>query len=109
MVDLLAATLPNAKVATLKGAGHMSPFTHPAELNRLILDHLAQPAVTARVRPHRRAVLIGQLLDVAREQLLELLRLSQRVGPDLLQVRVILIILVEALLIQPLERLGQRA
>ncbi len=29
------------KVETLKGAGHMSPFTHPAELNRLILDHLA--------------------------------------------------------------------
>ena len=35
-----AETLPNAKVAALKGAGHMSPFTHPAELNRLIFDHL---------------------------------------------------------------------
>jgi pimeloyl-ACP methyl ester carboxylesterase len=42
IVDLLVATLPNATVAILKGAGHMSPFTHPAELNRLILDHLAQ-------------------------------------------------------------------
>jgi pimeloyl-ACP methyl ester carboxylesterase len=42
VVDLLAGTLPNAKVAILKGVGHMSPFTHPAELNRLILDHLAQ-------------------------------------------------------------------
>lgn len=41
VVDVLAATLPNAKVAILKGAGHMSPFTHPAALNRLILDHLA--------------------------------------------------------------------
>jgi pimeloyl-ACP methyl ester carboxylesterase len=41
IVDLLAATLPNVKVETLKGAGHMSPFTHPAELNRLILDDLA--------------------------------------------------------------------
>ena len=41
VVDLLGATLPNAKVATLMGAGHMSPFTHPAELDRLILDHLA--------------------------------------------------------------------
>jgi pimeloyl-ACP methyl ester carboxylesterase len=41
VVDLLAATLPNAKVAILKGAGHMSPFTHPAELNRLIVNHLA--------------------------------------------------------------------
>jgi len=41
IVDLLAATLPHAQVAILKGAGHMSPFTHPAELNRLILNHLA--------------------------------------------------------------------
>jgi pimeloyl-ACP methyl ester carboxylesterase len=41
VVDLLAATLPNATLKILKGAGHMSPFTHPAELNRLILDHLA--------------------------------------------------------------------
>jgi pimeloyl-ACP methyl ester carboxylesterase len=41
VVDLLAATLPNATVEILKGAGHMSPFTHPAELNRLILDFLA--------------------------------------------------------------------
>jgi pimeloyl-ACP methyl ester carboxylesterase len=41
VVDLLAATLPNATVEVLKGAGHMSPFTHPAEINRLILDFLA--------------------------------------------------------------------
>jgi pimeloyl-ACP methyl ester carboxylesterase len=40
--DLLAANLPNAEVEILKGAGHMSPFTHPAELNRLILDFLAR-------------------------------------------------------------------
>jgi pimeloyl-ACP methyl ester carboxylesterase len=41
VIDLLATTLPNAKLEILKGAGHMSPFTHPAELNRLILDYLA--------------------------------------------------------------------
>lgn len=41
IVDLLATVLPNARVESLKGAGHMSPFTHPAELNRLILDYLA--------------------------------------------------------------------
>ena len=40
VADLLACALPNAKLALLPGAGHMSPFTHPAELNRLILDHL---------------------------------------------------------------------
>jgi pimeloyl-ACP methyl ester carboxylesterase len=42
VVDLLASTLPNAEVEILKGAGHMSPFTHPAELNRLIVDFLAR-------------------------------------------------------------------
>jgi pimeloyl-ACP methyl ester carboxylesterase len=41
VVDMLGATLSNATVTVLKGAGHMSPFTHPAELNRLILGHLA--------------------------------------------------------------------
>jgi len=41
IVDLLATALPNVKVETLRGAGHMSPFTHPTELNRLILHELA--------------------------------------------------------------------
>jgi len=41
VIELLSGALPNAKIETLKGAGHMSPFTHPAELNQLILDHLA--------------------------------------------------------------------
>jgi pimeloyl-ACP methyl ester carboxylesterase len=41
VVDLLGETMPNAEVKTLKGAGHMSPFTHPAELNQLVLAHLA--------------------------------------------------------------------
>jgi pimeloyl-ACP methyl ester carboxylesterase len=41
VVDMLAAALPNATVKVLRGAGHMSPFTHPVEVNRLILDHLA--------------------------------------------------------------------
>jgi pimeloyl-ACP methyl ester carboxylesterase len=40
VVDVLVGALPNAKLAILKGAGHMSPFTHPAELNRMIVDHL---------------------------------------------------------------------
>ena len=41
IVDLLATTLPNVQVTVVKGARHMSPFTHPAEINRLIVDHLA--------------------------------------------------------------------
>jgi len=40
IIDLLAATLPNAKLEILPGAGHMSPFTHPSEINRLIIGHL---------------------------------------------------------------------
>jgi len=40
VADLLAGALPNAKLAILQGAGHMSPFTHPAELDRLIVAHL---------------------------------------------------------------------
>jgi pimeloyl-ACP methyl ester carboxylesterase len=41
VVDMLSSTLPNAAMTVLKGAGHMSPFTHPAEVNRLIAGHLA--------------------------------------------------------------------
>ena len=41
VTDMLAATLPNASLEILKGAGHMSPFTHPSELNRSILGFLA--------------------------------------------------------------------
>ena len=39
--DMLSATLPNSAVTVLKGASHMSPFTHPSEVNRLIADHFA--------------------------------------------------------------------
>ncbi len=41
VVNLLGGALPNAQVEILKGAGHMSPFTHPTEVDRLVLDHLA--------------------------------------------------------------------
>jgi pimeloyl-ACP methyl ester carboxylesterase len=41
VVDLLATALPNASVKVIKGAGHMIPFSHPSELNQLILEHLS--------------------------------------------------------------------
>ena len=41
VVDMLSKALPNATTTVLKGAGHMSPFTHPSEVNRLIAGHLA--------------------------------------------------------------------
>jgi pimeloyl-ACP methyl ester carboxylesterase len=49
VVDMLGATLPNAKVAVIRGAGHMSPFTHPSEVNRLIAGHLAARRQRAQV------------------------------------------------------------
>jgi pimeloyl-ACP methyl ester carboxylesterase len=41
VVDMLSQALPNATTTVLRGAGHMSPFTHPSEVNRLIAGHLA--------------------------------------------------------------------
>lgn len=41
VVDMLSSALPNTTMTVLKGAGHMSPFTHPSEVNRLIAGHLA--------------------------------------------------------------------
>jgi pimeloyl-ACP methyl ester carboxylesterase len=37
---LLTDTLPNARHRTIRDAGHMSPLTHPVEVNALILEHL---------------------------------------------------------------------
>jgi pimeloyl-ACP methyl ester carboxylesterase len=41
VVDMLGGTLPNATVTVLNDAGHMSPFTHPSAVNRMIAGHLA--------------------------------------------------------------------
>ena len=41
VVNMLSQVLPNATTTVLKGAGHMSPFTHPSEVNRLVAGHLA--------------------------------------------------------------------
>ncbi len=40
VTQLLSKTLPNVELQVLKGAGHMSPFTHQSKLNQMILDHL---------------------------------------------------------------------
>jgi len=37
---LLAAAIPEAQIRVIKSAGHMSPYTHTAEVNRLIIDHI---------------------------------------------------------------------
>jgi pimeloyl-ACP methyl ester carboxylesterase len=40
IVDQLLRTLPDAALRVLPRAGHMSPFTHPAELSVLISEHI---------------------------------------------------------------------
>jgi pimeloyl-ACP methyl ester carboxylesterase len=40
IVDLLAAVIPDARVETVAGGGHMSPLTHPDVANTAIIDHL---------------------------------------------------------------------
>jgi pimeloyl-ACP methyl ester carboxylesterase len=42
VIDVLADLLPNARMAELGGAGHMSPLTHPKLVNDLITEHLKQ-------------------------------------------------------------------
>lgn len=44
---LLADTLPRARHRTIRDAGHMSPLTHPADVNPVILEHLRSSAAGA--------------------------------------------------------------
>jgi pimeloyl-ACP methyl ester carboxylesterase len=46
---LLADTLPQARHRTIRGAGHMSPITHPADVNPLVVGHV----LASGVRPER--------------------------------------------------------
>ncbi|MER7415450.1 alpha/beta hydrolase [Micromonospora peucetia] len=41
----LASMLPDGKLVTLKGAPHGTPWTHPAEVNRAIMDFIGAPAM----------------------------------------------------------------
>lgn len=40
VIEILSSLLPDAHQITLPGAGHMSPFTHRQEINRLIREFL---------------------------------------------------------------------
>lgn len=51
MVDLLAGVLPNAKVATLPGVGHLMPLEDPDAVGRLIADFARQHPVARRQQP----------------------------------------------------------
>ncbi len=44
VIDILMKTLPNVELRTVRRAGHMSPLTHPEQVNPLVLGHLARHA-----------------------------------------------------------------
>jgi pimeloyl-ACP methyl ester carboxylesterase len=48
---LLAETLPRARHRTIRDAGHMSPITHSAEVNALVVEHVLKYGTSAGVRP----------------------------------------------------------
>lgn len=41
VIRIMSDMLPECDVASIKGAGHMSPFTHADDVNALILQHIA--------------------------------------------------------------------
>jgi pimeloyl-ACP methyl ester carboxylesterase len=45
---LLAETLPRARHRTIRNAGHMSPITHPAEVNGFVVEHVLKNRASAR-------------------------------------------------------------
>jgi pimeloyl-ACP methyl ester carboxylesterase len=40
VIDILMATLPSVELRTVPRAGHMSPLTHPDQVNPLVLEHV---------------------------------------------------------------------
>jgi len=42
VIDILMDTLPDIELRTVPRAGHMSPLTHPGEVNPLVLEHVAR-------------------------------------------------------------------
>ena len=48
MCEQVAAAIPGARLETIEGAGHLPSLERPAELNRLLLDFLAEHGVRER-------------------------------------------------------------
>ena len=51
VTQLLADLLPDARVAAIQGAGHLSPLTHADAVNRLVLAHIEECAPGGSGRP----------------------------------------------------------
>jgi pimeloyl-ACP methyl ester carboxylesterase len=50
IAELLAEALPNARLRTIEGAGHMLPLTHREAVNAAIAEHLFR-SPAGRQRP----------------------------------------------------------
>jgi pimeloyl-ACP methyl ester carboxylesterase len=48
---LLAEALPCARHRTIRNAGHMSPITHPAEVNALVVEHALVNRAATSIHP----------------------------------------------------------
>jgi pimeloyl-ACP methyl ester carboxylesterase len=42
IISLLHGSLPNSRLVDIEGAGHMAPLTHAADVNKVIVQHLAK-------------------------------------------------------------------
>jgi pimeloyl-ACP methyl ester carboxylesterase len=40
VIEVLSTALPKSHAKVVRGAGHMSPFTHAKQVNRLIIEHI---------------------------------------------------------------------
>ena len=49
VIETLAGLLPEARIETVRGAGHMSPLTHPEQVNAMIEEHIAECLGRARM------------------------------------------------------------
>lgn len=59
--ELLARVLPECRLETVAGAGHMAPLTHRDEVNGLIAAHLEASSGRASRRPETEQALAGTL------------------------------------------------
>jgi pimeloyl-ACP methyl ester carboxylesterase len=60
--ELLALELPESRLETVAGAGHMAPVTHREQVNALIAEHLEANSGWSSRRPEAQLALAGTLL-----------------------------------------------
>lgn len=63
----LASLLPAKRLITIKGAGHMGPFTHAPEVSSLVVQHIAaaETGLDAPPRQRRHPRCLAEIFDAA--------------------------------------------